>query len=207
MTCGHPSLPDVVARAWARWKAIAHVIGNFQGRVRLSVFYFIVVPRFALVVKLFKDPLGLRLPRADGFRIRRPAPGRAALFVAFAWLAHVGLVEAQTPSISSDVEFVFLVDLHNPEEWIRFHEEVLGTPRDLPRSLLVAVVAKRGERRSVTVESPRFTAEIAQTEQIKITVVGRVTGARALQALTIFEQAVLDMQAGVVENQVTLTYG
>ena len=59
-------------RVWARWKVIAHIIGNFQARVLLSVFYFIVVPPFALIVKV-KDPLGLRRrDRATGWS-ERPA--------------------------------------------------------------------------------------------------------------------------------------
>ncbi len=74
MTDRYLSLREIVARALARWKAIAHVIGNFQARVLLSVFYFVVVPPFALVVKVFKDPLGLRPPRTDSFWIERAAP-------------------------------------------------------------------------------------------------------------------------------------
>jgi hypothetical protein len=47
-------------RAWERWKAVAKKIGNFQGRVILTIFYILVVPFFAVVVKVFKDPLHLR---------------------------------------------------------------------------------------------------------------------------------------------------
>lgn len=57
--------------AWARWKLIAHVIGNFQARLLLSVFYFVVVPPFALIVKL-KDPLGLRRKSAGSGWVDRP---------------------------------------------------------------------------------------------------------------------------------------
>ena len=46
---------------------IAHVIGNFQARVLLTLFYFAVVPPFAVIVKLAKDPLGLRPPRGSSF--------------------------------------------------------------------------------------------------------------------------------------------
>ena len=52
-------------RAWARWKVIAHTIGNFQARLLLSVFYVVMVPVFALIVKL-KDPLQLRRHGPDG---------------------------------------------------------------------------------------------------------------------------------------------
>ena len=57
----------VAVRAWERWQVVAHAIGNFQARVLLSAFYFVVVPPFALIVKT-KDPLGLRRrSRASGW--------------------------------------------------------------------------------------------------------------------------------------------
>ena len=63
--------------AWVRWKRLAHVIGNFQARVLLTVFYFVIVPPFALVLRLLKDPLALRGPRmAETFWIER-TPERA----------------------------------------------------------------------------------------------------------------------------------
>ena len=65
------SIARVAFRAWERWKVVAHAIGTFQARVLLSAFYFIVVPPFALIVKV-KDPLGLRRrDRASGW-IERP---------------------------------------------------------------------------------------------------------------------------------------
>jgi hypothetical protein len=70
---GQP-LKRSIGRAWQRWKTIAHRLGNFQARVLLSLFYFLVVPPFALIVKLSRDPLGLRPHRTDGFwHRRRPA--------------------------------------------------------------------------------------------------------------------------------------
>jgi len=47
-------------RLWTAWKSIAHVIGDFQARVLLSLFYFVVLGPFALGLKMFSDPLGLR---------------------------------------------------------------------------------------------------------------------------------------------------
>ena len=72
MGIGRASITSAASRAWERWKVVAHVIGTFQARVLLSVFYFVVVPPFALIVKM-KDPLGLRRrDRARGW-IERPA--------------------------------------------------------------------------------------------------------------------------------------
>ena len=68
------SLRSLAKRAWRRWTVIAHVIGNFQARVLLSLFYFVIVPPFALIVKLAKDPLRLRLIAAPSGWIERPEP-------------------------------------------------------------------------------------------------------------------------------------
>ncbi len=55
---------------WARWKVVARAVGNFQARIILTLFYFVVVPPFALLLKLRKDPLRLR-PREGGFWVPR----------------------------------------------------------------------------------------------------------------------------------------
>ena len=50
-------------RVWNRWLRIAQVVGDFQARVVLSLFYFVIVLPFGLAVRLFGDPLGLRRSR------------------------------------------------------------------------------------------------------------------------------------------------
>jgi hypothetical protein len=45
---------------WARWKVVAHLIGNFQARIILTLFYFVVLPPFALGLRLFADPFRQR---------------------------------------------------------------------------------------------------------------------------------------------------
>jgi hypothetical protein len=64
-------LRGLLRRLWERWKVIAHIIGNFQARVLLTAFYFVIVPPFALIVKAFKDPLGLRPPKGESFWLER----------------------------------------------------------------------------------------------------------------------------------------
>lgn len=51
---------SMLYRLWERWKAIAHVIGNFQARLLLTLFYFVLLSPFGLGVRLLSDPLGLR---------------------------------------------------------------------------------------------------------------------------------------------------
>jgi hypothetical protein len=50
----------VLRSLWTRWKVIAEKIGHFQTKVILTLAYFVVVAPFALVVRISRDPLGLR---------------------------------------------------------------------------------------------------------------------------------------------------
>lgn len=54
-------------RAWEKWKAIAHKIGNFQSRLLLSVFYFMIVGPVAIVFRTRSDPLHLRSGSLGGW--------------------------------------------------------------------------------------------------------------------------------------------
>jgi hypothetical protein len=52
---------------WAAWKRLARRIGDFQARVLLTMFYFIVLAPFALIVRLISDPLALKPARKRGW--------------------------------------------------------------------------------------------------------------------------------------------
>lgn len=45
---------------WERWKALAAGAATFLARILLTIFYWICVTPFAICVKLFSDPLGLK---------------------------------------------------------------------------------------------------------------------------------------------------
>lgn len=45
---------------WEGWKRIAHIIGNFQARVLLTILYAILVLPFGVIVRLFSDPLRIK---------------------------------------------------------------------------------------------------------------------------------------------------
>jgi hypothetical protein len=54
---------------WSRWKILALKIGTFQSRILLSLFYFLVIPPFAAITKIFTDPLGMKkAPPPNGIR-------------------------------------------------------------------------------------------------------------------------------------------
>jgi len=62
-------------RVWQRWKAFATQMGNYQGRMSLAVFYFVVVTPFGLLVRLFSDPLRTKFGITPSFWANRPAIG------------------------------------------------------------------------------------------------------------------------------------
>ena len=49
-------------RLWQGWKRVGRKIGDFQARVLLTIFYFVILAPFALGVRLLADPLGLKQP-------------------------------------------------------------------------------------------------------------------------------------------------
>jgi len=70
---GKNGVVRAMRRLWSGWLKIAHVIGTFQARVILSVFYFVVVPIFAVLVKALRDPLALRTAARSTFWLERQA--------------------------------------------------------------------------------------------------------------------------------------
>lgn len=53
------------------WKYFFNRVGNFQSRIMLSLFFFIIVTPFALAVKLTSDPLKLKSRRHEPFWLHR----------------------------------------------------------------------------------------------------------------------------------------
>lgn len=54
---GGALLPDVLAPVQRAWFRFAAIVGHFNMRVILSVFYFLIVTPLSLVMRLFRDPL------------------------------------------------------------------------------------------------------------------------------------------------------
>jgi hypothetical protein len=50
----------MLKRLWEGWKKIAHVIGDFQARVLLTVIYAVVVLPFGVGFRLFSDALRIK---------------------------------------------------------------------------------------------------------------------------------------------------
>ena len=55
----------MLKKLWEGWKRIAHVIGDFQARVLLTVIYALLVLPFGVAVRFLSDPLRIKhLPSA-----------------------------------------------------------------------------------------------------------------------------------------------
>ena len=53
---------------WEKWKIFGQKIGNFQARLILTLFYFIAISPFAVVVKYVSKPLRLKLSHSSNWR-------------------------------------------------------------------------------------------------------------------------------------------
>jgi hypothetical protein len=51
---------EALRKGWEAWKRIGQFIGDQVGRLVLTVFYFTLFMPFALGLRLFGDPLGIR---------------------------------------------------------------------------------------------------------------------------------------------------
>jgi hypothetical protein len=63
---------------WESWKGFAREMGNYQSRILLAFFYFVAVAPFGLLVRLFSDPLRIKLSTRSSFWVTR-APASAEL--------------------------------------------------------------------------------------------------------------------------------
>ena len=69
---------NIFKRMWEGWKRIARKIGDFQARVILTIFYFLILAPFTLIVRA-SDPLALGKARQHHGWIPRPPSDRPTL--------------------------------------------------------------------------------------------------------------------------------
>lgn len=60
--------PSVACALLEWWKRLAKKIGDFQARIILTLFYFLVVGPFALLVQHCSDPLAIKPGTPRGWR-------------------------------------------------------------------------------------------------------------------------------------------
>ena len=64
---------NLLQRLWRAWQDYFSVVGSFQSRIFLSLFFFIVVTPFALPAKAFSEPLRLKHRRHQSHWLPRTA--------------------------------------------------------------------------------------------------------------------------------------
>jgi hypothetical protein len=62
-----------VRALWEGWKRVAKRIGDVQARILLTIFYFLILAPFALVVRWGMDPLAIKT--AAGWRFKEGSSG------------------------------------------------------------------------------------------------------------------------------------
>jgi hypothetical protein len=60
-------MQGIVYGIWDRWKTIARHLGDFQARLVLTLFYFLVFGPVALVVRWSSDPLCIKAGTPRGW--------------------------------------------------------------------------------------------------------------------------------------------
>lgn len=45
---------------WKKWLKFARIVGNFNGQIILTIFYFVIVLPFGFAARLFTDPLNMK---------------------------------------------------------------------------------------------------------------------------------------------------
>ena len=63
-----------LSRGWAAWKRFARLIGEFNGRVLLTLLYVVLIVPSGLVLRLLADPLRRRRPQGSNWTPRSPVP-------------------------------------------------------------------------------------------------------------------------------------
>jgi hypothetical protein len=109
-----------------------------------------------------------------------------------------------------EVDVVVIAEVQDAAGWLALHQEVLSTSTQSTKVLRATLPARTGGSRSIDIEQPRFTVGLAATQgqaQVRVTVVGKLSPALALAVVTPFQQAAMEIQAGLVVNEMSLAYG
>lgn len=66
---------SAIRNLWEWWKRVARKIGDFQARIILTIFYFIILGPFALGVRLGSDPLAIKASTQRGWHLKTQTKG------------------------------------------------------------------------------------------------------------------------------------
>ncbi len=98
------------------------------------------------------------------------------------------------------------IELLDPNAWLGMQQEILTTPDESPKPLLISTPTRAGGRLGLAILSPRFTSLInsAAGGTVRVWVKGKVSGDEARQTPVPFMRAFSESPAG---TEVTVEYG
>jgi hypothetical protein len=67
--------PGLLRRFWEGWKRFGKRIGDIQARLLLTIFYYVLLAPFALALRRWSDPLGIKAGSAKGWHTRESGVG------------------------------------------------------------------------------------------------------------------------------------
>jgi hypothetical protein len=65
----------LLRRFWERWKRFGKKIADIQARLLLTIFYYVLLAPFALALRRWGDPLGIKTGSPKGWHTRAPGNG------------------------------------------------------------------------------------------------------------------------------------
>ncbi len=67
--------PITMKNIWEWWKRVARKIGDFQARIILTIFYFIILGPFALAIRWWSHPLAIKADNPRGWHPKTEGKG------------------------------------------------------------------------------------------------------------------------------------
>jgi hypothetical protein len=108
------------------------------------------------------------------------------------------------------VALVFTCDVIEPDGWFEMHQEILDTPPQSQKALLVTIPTVGRASRAIILLTPRFSTTIRRTGGsvvMRLLVKGMVSGEYAQQTLLPFVNTFVETRAESDPRVVTLQYG
>ncbi len=69
-----PTPPPLWKQAWDAWLKFGMWLGNIMSWVWMPLFYFVIAMPFALAIKLFSDPLRIRVGKQKSYWTPKKLP-------------------------------------------------------------------------------------------------------------------------------------
>jgi hypothetical protein len=65
----------LLRRFWEAWKRFGKRLGDIQARLLLTIFYYVLLAPFALALRRWGDPLGIKAEAPKGWQTRESGGG------------------------------------------------------------------------------------------------------------------------------------